>query len=769
MKLTRVAVGQIAIALFLVLIASRVGGATVEEQQQFADGLYARGLYELALREYMAILRAAPQYPALDQVLYRVAECYRERGNVAAADLFYRRVINEYPTSPFRMRADLRRAELFLGAKRPVEAIQMLRELIGRAPPPELEAGARYFLAVAARMTNGLADAESELRLILQRFDRTPFVCLAALELADLRERAGAPFEEIARLYRIAAEHAGSTNLAAEAWQRLGNAAYAATNHAAAAEAYDRLLRDHPGHPRAIEAALPAAWSLYHIGRAADALSLAERQIELRGETDEWLYLVANARRMLLDTDRAVEAYDALVRRYPSSRLAGAARYESALALFRQRRFTEVIRRLDHADWDPDVRAEVDWMLAESYAHAGSPAAAIQHYRRVVEASSPSPRAPEAMYKLGRMLVERGARAEASDLLRALAARYPDHPMAPAALLTSGFAHAADERWEEAVTDWGRLERTWTNSPHAEEALFQKGLAEIRLQRAPAATASLQALLRRFPATSQAAEAHYWLAVLADQSGETGDSETHLRRVLELDPPPDLRRRARFLLARTIQKLGREGEAADLWQELLATPSRADMPPALLEWLAQHRLAQRAFSNAIAVAEALLVAAPDEAWRQIGAHLLGRAREGLGDRAGALQAFEQTDRGIPVTRARIEALLATSRLRIPEGNLEQAEYAARRAAELASDDRFAELKAQALKLLGEIAEARTDLTTASRYYLSVAILYDHPILSPECLHRAAEILSSLGDTNEATRLRVELRQRYPQSDRAKLP
>ncbi len=40
----------------------------LEEQQQFADGLYARGLYDLAIREYMALLRADSNYPHLDQV-----------------------------------------------------------------------------------------------------------------------------------------------------------------------------------------------------------------------------------------------------------------------------------------------------------------------------------------------------------------------------------------------------------------------------------------------------------------------------------------------------------------------------------------------------------------------------------------------------------------------------------------------------------------------------------------------------------------------------
>ena len=78
---------------------------------QFADGLYARGLHDLAIREYMTLLRDTPAFGKMDQVLYRIAESYRGAGNVAAADLFYKRVLREHPQSAYRHRAELRRAE----------------------------------------------------------------------------------------------------------------------------------------------------------------------------------------------------------------------------------------------------------------------------------------------------------------------------------------------------------------------------------------------------------------------------------------------------------------------------------------------------------------------------------------------------------------------------------------------------------------------------------------------------------------------------------
>ncbi len=758
-----------ALAAALLSAAAALGADLAEEQQQFADGLYARGLHDLAIREYMALLRAHPDYARLDQVLYRLAESYRETGNPAAADLFYRRVIQEFPASPFRRRAELRRAELFLAANQAADAIGLLNALLAAPPPPEIAAGARYFLGVAVAMTGGTAHAEAILREVVGLSITSPYPALAAMELAALRRKAGAPAAELYELYRTAASRVTTTTLSAEAWLRMGDLAYSLSDHATAAEAYGRLLREHPTDPRAAEARLQAAWSLYQVGRAAEASKIAEAAVREKGDSDEWLYLLANCRRKLLDAEGAVETYDTLVRRFPSSRLAAAAAFEAAAVLHRQRKHEEAIRRLTARNWEGPLQLEADWVLAESYAQSGATNFAVQHYRRIVDAQPPAARAPDAMFRLGAILAARGARAEAAELLRSVADRHPAHPAAPAALLEAGLAHAADQRWEEAVADWARVERDHAASSAAEEALFQKGLAEVRLQRTAAAMESFQALLRRFPSTSHAAEARFWLGSLALEVGEAAAAEEEFRRALALDPPPELRRRIRFQMAGALRKLGRAAEAADLVQDLLATPSRADMSAGLLEWLARLRLKERAWDKAAAAAEALAGAAPDEGWKQIAAHLLGLARLGLGDRAGAIAAFETAADGKVVTRARLESLLELGRLHLEDRALEAAEGHLRRAAELASADELAEQRACALFELARVAAARDDADSAARYFLSVAVLYDHPELSPEALFRAAELLERAGQREEAGRLRGELRSRYPTSDWARRP
>lgn len=758
--------GMALICLVLTALSrfGHAGGTPADDQMQFADGLYARGLHDLAIREYMALMRDWPAYPKTDLVLYRVAESYRELGNVAAADLFYRRVLNEFPDGEFKHRAGLRRAELFVTAGQTEDGIRLLEECLAADPPSDLRAGIRYYLGLATAQAGQSDRAATELSTAIKDHGDSPYAALAALELASIREKAAAPFDDVAALFRrAAAADSASSNVVAEAWFRLGDYAYAARRYDVSAEAYGRLLRDQPDHARSVEAKLQAAWSMLHSGRYADALRVADTAAPDAPDRDEWLYLMGNGRRQLLDVDGALMAYDELLERHPSSRLAEGAVYEAALIQFKHRRYEDVARRLSSIQPSDSLRPDINWLLAESYAGSGQTNLAVQHYRLVAEMSDADDRAPDAMIRLGRLLYDRGDRPEASNVLRGMAARHPKHEGVPAALLLSGFALAADNHFDEAVADWGRIEREFADSPLAEEALFQKGLGEIRLKREPQALDTLRGLLKRFPATRFEPEARFWLGVVLDSTGEPASAEEELRRADALDAPPEIRRKIRFRLAGVLHKLGKEDAAAELLQALIDSPIKEEMTPALLEWLAELRLGQSRFEDAATAARTLIDRSDEASWRQIGGWVLGRALSGMKDADGSLAAYEMGASGEGATPARLESVLELGRIHLDAGRLDASEARFAEAMELAADPSHDARKARAMLGLGRVAGTRGDWDAASRYHLGVAILYDLPGVSDEALHLAAHALDQLGQQDKRDQILAELLGRYPDS------
>lgn len=754
----------------------RAGAEPADDQMQFADGLFARGLHDLALKEYMTLLRESPQYGKLDQVLFRIGECYRGQTNSVAADLFYRRTANEYPKSDYRFRAEFRRAEAMAVEEKWADALPLFQALISEKPPEEILAATRYHAGYCLTRLGRAGESVALYRAVADAAKPTDYTSLAALEWATYLRGEKKDDAEQARLYALALARPFSPALAAEARFQQAELAYRRGLFSEADAAYAQLLKEFPEHPRAAEARLAAAWAAYRNGRFADALAATNVADAMPpAQAAEWLYLRANAQRQLMDAPGAGASYRELLKKHPQHALAAVAAYERALMDFQARRYAEVVEQLKDFQpgetADPAVAADVRWLLAESYAGSGQTNLAVQCYRQLSDSGSVS-RGGDALYRLARMLEDRGDTAGAAAAYIRVADRFPKHDAAPQSLYAAGACLAAAQHPAEAAAAWARLIKDYPASALTEDALYQKGLAELRLQRDDIARGTFGTLLQQFSKGRFVAEARLCQALLLEKAKEYRLAETELRTALKNEPPPkpDVERQIRFRLAGILQRLDQLDEAADLLQGLLATPVREDMSPTLLEWLARKRLDQNRGADALAAAQAWLArAGGDEAAMLRGQFVQGRAWLEMGKKTEATASFVRAASGSAGGRDGITALLELGGIESESGAWNEAFAHYQAAAERASAQENADLKARALRGLGAASEKRGEVDAAVRYYLSVAILYDDATLSPECLWRAAAGFAKLNQPVRRDQTLAELKQRYPRSEWAAKP
>lgn len=737
------------------------------ERMPFADGLYVRGLYDMALEEYRRILREAPEYEHLDRVLFRFAECHRRLDQPDAAAGIYARLIREQPESDYRVRAEFRLAEMEVAAGRFPEAIRQFRAVLDRDPPEEMAASAWFYRGYAAGRLGLHDEAVHAFITVLEEHADSDFYSYAALELAGLYGDLEREPETRVDLYRRAADRPATPSIGAEALFQLGEASFLQRDYEAGARAYNQLLKSYPDEPRAREARLQAAWAFHHAGRYADGLRLAEEALGEAAERDqeaEWLYVMANCQRRLFRADDARETYARIIREHAGHELAPVSAYERALISFRQGDYAEAVRAAELAEPAEEIEQDLYWLLAESYAALDREDEAVSYYRRIMESFPGGERAPQAQYRMARLLQNREQYAEASRLYRELAGTHPDHELAAPSLFASAYGMAMDGRLDEALRDWGAVIESHPGHALAGESMIQKALALKQLQRDEEALTVLGAFLEVHPGSDFAAEAHYRRGVLYARADHPADAEESLRAALEQDPDGDLANRIQFRLALVLQSLDQESEAAGLLVSLLDTPARAHMPVALLEWLALHQLDARSFEHAAQAAERLVETAETAAWRQIGWSLAGRARIGAGRSEEARAAFERSVNEGARTREGAEAALYLGRLEREAGNHDRARTHLERAAEMASEAALADIRARAYFELGRVAAGREDWDAAVRYFMGVGILYDDPELVPESLYRAAKAFGTLGRDRERERTLEELRERYPESE-----
>ncbi|MBT3295777.1 MAG: tetratricopeptide repeat protein [Verrucomicrobia bacterium] len=731
------------------------------ERMVLADGLFAREMFVLAAQEYEAILREEPDLPAADIVHFRLGECYRRAGKVLDADKQFSLVFKEYPKSEFRHRAGFRRAGLFMDAGHHDAAADLYRAVIKAKPPADVAAACWYLLGEALLKLDKPDEATTAFERIEKEYATSEFYTYALLKLGQSLVRSDDKQRQARalKLFQRVATKPPDARLGAEGWFQVAEWYFRAGDFAKSADAYRHLGKSYPTDVRTLESQLRAAWAAHNAGRYADGLRLSESAPASGSDAAEWLYLKANCQRQLLRHADAATAYRAMLKAHASSRFADAARYELALALYKDGKYQEAVSEAEVLTGHDALQKDIFWLLAESHAALNQADDAVQYYRLIARDYPASGVACEATYRLAYHLQARSDFVQAATQFGQVAAQWPEHELAARAYFASGYCWSRADSDEKAVAAWATLVQKHKDDPLVEESIFQKAMSEVRLKRDSDALSSLRELRRRFPKSAFVIDAAYWEGRLLQQAERYSDAEASLRLVLAADARPDLKREAQLALAYVLQSQNKDQEAADRFHKLLGTPEGKGLSPSLLQWLAEYSLSKKDFSRCIQAAELLVTDDRAGNWQQAGWYILGRAHDGQGKTDKAVAAYEQVVQAGGDATEVAEAALALGDAALAAKQIDRA----RGFYEKAGTHPGSTISARARSYAGQArtAQARGEFDAAARYFMSVAILYNDPVLVPDCLAQAAVCLTAAGNTNGAARALAELKRRYP--------
>lgn len=742
---------------------------TADEQMRFADGIYLRGFHETAVGEYLALLRDFPDSEHVPAALYRTGECYRQMGNQAGAERFYKRVTTEFPDGDPASRAQLRRAELAIADGRHEDASAILNQLLMKGVAPDTAVAASYYLGFGRWKAGDESGADAAYQRLLKEYGDSPYASYAALDLASLHAKDKKNDEQITAWFEKAVETAGTPSAKAEALFRWGDWAYRKEAYQDAADTLQSLLVEFPTERRARDARLAAAWSLYHLDRTSESMELAEKLVADASDAEtaaSGTYLRANCLRKMNRDGEALAAYNVVARDYPATQFSARAAYEIMVTHFKRGEHEKTLAAVP-AQPEPVNEADVLWMRAESERELGRLDLARGRYEAVTEQFPRSAQAAPALLRLGEMAREAGRMEEASGLFRRMATDYPKNEAVPEALKASALARLRIGDAKGALEDWEAILARQTDAETAGEARLQKALVLIELKKIPEALNTLDDLLKDRPDSVQTARAQYWRGVLLSEKEKWPEAEKALRTSLSAAPDAQTASLARLRLAVVLQRQDRMDEAADQIDPLLSDAPRVAENPALVEWVVQRRFDQGQTERSLMAATALAKNARETAWRQIGWYWVGANQSELGDEKAAIAAFEKAVAEKAETREGAESQLLLAGLELKAGRHEKAAERFIAAAQAASGEESLDVRARAYFGLGEAAEAAGQPDKAARHFMSVAVLFDDPEWTPHSLFRAGTLFGQAGKKAEQAGAWSELKARYPESGFAK--
>lgn len=226
--------------------------------------------------------------------------------------------------------------------------------------------------------------------------------------------------------------------------------AVAAYNWEAAAKGFDEVERQHPYSVWATKAEIMGAYAYYQQNKYTDAVSAAERFLQLHpGNKDApyAYYLIAicyyeqitDVGRDQKITQQALDALQEVVRRYPTSEYARDARLK--------------------IDLTNDHLAGKEMNIGRYYLRQGLYIAAINRFRTVIEKYQTTTQVPEALHRLTEAYLSLGVLDEAQNVAAVLGYNYPGSEWYADtySLLTGQKVASSDEQKQKE----GWFGRTW--------------------------------------------------------------------------------------------------------------------------------------------------------------------------------------------------------------------------------------------------------------------------------------------------------------------
>src|SRR5205814_354860 len=284
---------------------------------------------------------------------------------------------------------------------------------------------------------------------------------------------------------------------------------------------------------------------------------------------------------------------------------------------------------------------------------------------------------------------------------------------------------------------------------HEREATLQlKALILGQQENTKAMVDTFRQLLKEFPKSSVAAQAHYYIGKTAFEAKDYKTALTALNTTRQLNKEQYYNLASlRIILSQFYLK-----DRAALTKEVnnFMAESRnggMNVPPEVLEWLGIEYYNEKNFQAAEKYLSALRKIENPGNVKPDFLFYLGDAATKLKNVAEAEDAFAKYLQTAKDPAGKAKVLLTLGAVKISAHKPDEAQKIAEEIMTLQPEGRVN-------------AEARL-LAGAGKAFKGVALLYDDPAITPRALDKAALAYRQAGKTDEADRLSRELRERYP--------
>jgi TolA-binding protein len=741
-----------------------------QRQLEYADALFGRKLYDLAVPEFEKYLERYPEAPGRANALFFLGESYRALNKNPAARKSFQAVLDEHGDSEFAGPAAYVLAETAFTEKNYGAALPLFHRAAANSKEAAVALSARYFEARCLESLDHKDEACGIYQQVIDAKNPNPYREDSRLAAASILLSRGKKGEAI-KQYEALSNETQKPALRAEAAVRGGLIAIDLVQldkgkmDKAMADKASALLQKGKSVPEAGKFRAIAEVGMLRLQYLSGqyAQLLAEYKKEFQKLPDdarpEVMLLAANAERQLGHPKEAEQLYNEIVAKFPKREEAKDAQYQRLINIYNSDPPALIGAVDEYLATNPTVeRADQARLLkAEALYKQQNHAEAAPLYAEL-RASQLSPKLrAEAAYKLGWCYVQMKDVPRLVEAFTYYIQAFPDSPQAPAALAQRAIAYQQDKNYEVALADLDAILTKYPGAREREAALQHKALVLGQQGNSNGMSSTFRQLLKEFPKSAVAAQAQYYIGKVAFEAKDYKNALTALNAARQLNKEQyydlaSVRIVSSYFYLRDRNALTREVDAFTT-----ASPN-AKVPGEILEWLGieyyndKNYPAAEKYLAALGKMENPANTKPDF-W-----FYLGDTESRLKNFPEAENAYSKYLQSATDPAGKAKVLLALGAAKIGAHKPDEAQKIAEEIMTLQPEGR---VNAEARLLAGDVQVERGNFDDAGKAFMGVALLYDDPAITPRALQKAALAYERAGKKEEADRAARQLREKYP--------
>jgi TolA-binding protein len=750
--------------------SARESEAPDRRQLDYANALFTRKLYDLAIPEYQKYLDDYSGRSGRANAYFSIGECYRNLNRSSIARTNFQKVLSDYSDSDFAGPAAYALAEMAFTQKDYSAALPLFHRSATKSKESAVALSARYFEARCLEILGRKDEAADIYQEIAEAGNPNPYREDARLTAASILIGRGRKIDAF-KQYEALSNETQKPALKAEAAVRGGIIALDLVQ--AGKGKIDKAMVDRATSLLQKGRSLPEAGKFraiaqvglrrlqYQTGQYAELLADYKKELEKLPEAAqaEVTLLAANSERQLGHAEKAEELYRQTIARYPDREEAKEAAYQRLINIYSSDPAALLAEAEEFLKTSPtgERADQVKLLKAEALYKQQTYTEAVPIYAEL-RASQLSPKLrAESAYKLGLCYAQTKNTPEIVEAFTYYIQTFPDNPQVPAALAQRALAYEQDKNYNAALSDLDLIITKYPSAHEREAALQLKALILGQQENAKGMVDTFRQLLREFPKSSVAAQAQYYIGKAAFEAKDYKTAMSALNAARQLNKEQYYNLASLRLILCQFYLKDRPALTKEL-NSFMAKSPNVNPPPEVLEWLGIEYFNEKNYQTAEKYLSALgkidnRGSVKPDFW-----FYLGDAATKLKNLTEAEDAFGKYLQTAKDPAGKAKVLLALGAVKIGAHKPDDAQKIAEEIMALQPEGR---VNAEARLLAGDVQLERGNFDDAGKAFMGVALLYDDPAITPRALDKAASAYQRAGKADEADRLSRQLRERYP--------